>query len=139
VLRGEDDAPHRRESLASVAMASSGGIALFKAAAELRDGPLISLANYRRTHRCHIAAHDVALAPLAPHLPLGALGLGRWQRHRLANLSSTTLAFAPSGRAASMPWIASMVSSICSSVIAFTRPLCSNFSSRGTSKAHIFM
>src|SRR5262245_24367835 len=52
---------------------------------------------------------------------------------------SITLAFASASRLAISSSIASMARSICSSVIALTPPVCSTWSSRGTSKAHIFM
>src|SRR5262249_3230062 len=50
---------------------------------------------------------------------------------------SLTLAFAAASRLASISLINSIPRSICSVVIALMPPECSNFISRGTSKAHI--
>ena len=54
---------------------------------------------------------------------------------------SITLAPSPGAPAlaAGMAWIASMAASSCSSDVALTPPLCSNFISRGTKSAQIFM
>src|SRR5262245_60573770 len=52
---------------------------------------------------------------------------------------STTLAFAAAFRLAIISLMISMPHSISSVLIALTPPECSNFISRGTSKAHIFM
>src|SRR5262249_783096 len=52
---------------------------------------------------------------------------------------SMTLAFAPASRFASISLISSIPRSSCSSVIALTPPVCSNFISRGTRCAQIFI
>src|SRR5262245_52153050 len=52
---------------------------------------------------------------------------------------SITLAFSPAARCAIRLSMDSRVRSSCSSVMALTPPECSNFISRGTRSAHIFM
>src|SRR5215470_12707844 len=84
-----------------------------------------------------VVAHDTTSSlPLLRVLRLGLRGAGRAAG---SATPSTTLAFAPASRAAINSLIISSDRSSCSSVMAFTPPECSNFISRGTSKAHIFM
>src|SRR5262249_10592157 len=68
-------------------------------------------------------------------LALTAVGAGKFG---IAS-PSITLAFASASRCASISLINSIERSICSSVIALTPPECSNFISRGTRSAQIFI
>src|SRR5215468_9092986 len=63
----------------------------------------------------------------------GPLGAGSAAGSAVPSMTSA----ASPARFASMVWMSSMASSICSSLIALTPPLCSSFISRGTSNASI--
>src|SRR5262249_50602305 len=79
------------------------------------------------------------MAPMSQRLRRLVLRDGGGRAGTGSGTPSITLAFAPAWRLAISSSIASIARSICSSVIALTPPEWSNFISRGTSKAHIFM
>src|SRR5262249_31799367 len=86
-------------------------------------------------HPAHGALHRNGARSLQELLALTAVGAGK-----LGIASpSITLAFAAASRLGIISLSSSSALSICSVVIALTPPECSNFISRGSSKAHIFM
>src|SRR5262245_15548804 len=100
------------------------------------------------SYRTQEGDKQMRLCPvLAPPSPLHRNGAGPLQEFlaltgggKLGTASpSTTLAFAAASRLAIISLMISMPHSISSVLIALTPPECSNFISRGTSKAHIFM
>src|SRR5262249_3803284 len=84
-------------------------------------------------HSAHGQVHRNGVGPLQEFLALTGGG-------KLGTASpSTTLAFAAAFRLAIISMMVSMPHSISSLFIDLTPPQCSNFISRGTSKAQIFM